>query len=213
MENDPKRDEISGDQIDHPIGENPQKQGESAGGQGENSEILTTQNPTILTDPHRVISDVKLVGRAVREHWPVPAAVKPRIVDRLLDIVEKETCQVMSKEGPVSLDGPADANSVAAARVLVAMTGQNQADRHHREGKKIKHKHSHSVVLPKATMFERVRERIEQLRTIELSPPDGANGHANGNGKHRRNGHGGHNGNGKHGSSTDEPQDDEPQEE
>jgi hypothetical protein len=91
----------------------------SPGGQGE-----------ILADPHREQSDINLIRRAVRERWPVPAAMKVEVVERLRTIVAKTEVQVMTKEGLAMLDGPADSNANAAARVLVAMDGLNQADDH-----------------------------------------------------------------------------------
>lgn len=36
----------------------------------------------------------------------------------------------MTRDGVETVDGPADANAISAAKVLVAMAGQNQADRH-----------------------------------------------------------------------------------
>lgn len=48
------------------------------------------------------------------------------IVDRLFEIIEKKTVSVATKLGPVNLDGPADANAIAATRALIAMVGQNQ---------------------------------------------------------------------------------------
>lgn len=83
-----------------------------------------------MTDPHRTPSDINLVSRAVRERWSIPADRRGVVVARLLEIVEKRTVDVMTKEGPASMEGPADSNANAAARVLVAMEGQNQADDH-----------------------------------------------------------------------------------
>lgn len=55
-------------------------------------------------------------------------AVRRNVMDRLLEVVDKRVVEVPTKTGPAFLDGPADANSVAAARVLVAMDSQNQAE-------------------------------------------------------------------------------------
>lgn len=85
---------------------------------------------TILSDPHRTTSDIKTVGRAVREGWGVDAEIKLEVKARLLEVVRKKTVTVMTKLGPYALDGPADSNAVAAARVFVAMNGQDQADDH-----------------------------------------------------------------------------------
>lgn len=94
------------------------------GGQGVSS---------LLSDPHRQASDVAMISRAVREGWHVPMDKRPHIVNRLLKIVDKETCEVMTKAGPAHLDGPADANAIAASALLQRMTAQNLGDIHHQE--------------------------------------------------------------------------------
>ena len=78
-----------------------------------------------------VASDLNMLRRAIKEGWPIDQHKRPAIVDRLLDITNKTGSTVMTKEGPVTLDAVADSNAISAARVLVAMAGQNQADRHH----------------------------------------------------------------------------------
>lgn len=93
--------------------------GKSARGQGRT---------TLLTDPHRLQSDIILIGRAVAEEWDIPD--RATIVERLMEVVRKRSVEVMSKEGPIALEGPADANAIAASRVLAAMVGQNQSERH-----------------------------------------------------------------------------------
>lgn len=85
---------------------------------------------SVLSDPHREQSDIRLVNRAVRNRWKVDEANREKIVTRLMEIVEKREASVMTKGGPCALDGPADTNANAAARVLVAMEQQNQADEH-----------------------------------------------------------------------------------
>ena len=80
----------------------------------------------ILTDSHRERADIRLAGRAVREKWPVTN--KAAVVERLMAIIEKREVTIMTKEGPAMVDAPADANAVAAARVLVAMEKQNRDD-------------------------------------------------------------------------------------
>lgn len=89
-----------------------------------------THDITVLSDPHRLASDIKTVGRAVREGWDVDSGTKKIVKGRLLTVLQKETVTVMTKMGPAQLDGPADSNAVAAARVFVAMNGQDQADDH-----------------------------------------------------------------------------------
>lgn len=85
---------------------------------------------TILADEKRAKSDTALVGRAVRLGWPIEQANKDEVVRRLLGIVRKKTIEVPTKEGSIDSAYHADGNAVAAARVLVSMDAQNQADAH-----------------------------------------------------------------------------------
>lgn len=81
-----------------------------------------------LLDPLSERRDIQMLKTALRKRWNIPDELKAGIVNRLSAIVDKEYVDVMTKQGPVSLDGPADINSVAAARVLVMIEGQNQSD-------------------------------------------------------------------------------------
>lgn len=93
----------------------------------QESRGIGLSEPTLL-NPATVRSDARLVARAIKERWNIPEEKRPAIVGRLLDIVGKTHVTVMTKTGPEELDDKADVNAIAAARVLVAMEGQNQAD-------------------------------------------------------------------------------------
>lgn len=83
----------------------------------------------ILLNPATVRSDSRMVARAIKERWPVPEDRKAGLVDRLFGIVAKTFVTVMDKTGnTVELDDKADTNAIAAARVIVAMEGQNQEE-------------------------------------------------------------------------------------
>jgi hypothetical protein len=82
----------------------------------------------LLTDPTHVKADARMIQQAVRGRWGIRR--RNMIQKRLLGIVEKTEVEVMTKEGPAKMEGPADANAISAARVLVAMNGQDQADDH-----------------------------------------------------------------------------------
>lgn len=56
-------------------------------------------------------SDVVLVGKAIRDRWPIPDEVRAKIVERLLEIVTSSDSE------------PRDVNQ--AARVLVSIDKQN----------------------------------------------------------------------------------------
>lgn len=118
--------------------------------------------PTILTDEYRIKTDLKMLGACVRKRWDVSDEVKAVVVDRLRGIVAKETVTVMTKEGPVNLEGPADSNAVAASRVLAAIEAQNQADEHHAAGSKVKHEHTADI--------DAIRSEVASI-LVELCQP------------------------------------------
>jgi hypothetical protein len=60
--------------------------------------------------------DTRLLDRAVRENWPIPEEYRKPVVDRMYDIVTDS--KTKAREASI------------AARVLVAMEQQNQAERH-----------------------------------------------------------------------------------
>lgn len=94
---------------------------ENTGGLGAGSELLS--------DPYQITRDAKLIARAVRNGWGVTE--KEPIVQRLYGIVEKESVACVDNQGGVfDNEGLADKNAIAAARVLVQMNGQDQADEH-----------------------------------------------------------------------------------
>lgn len=83
----------------------------------------------LLADPHRVRGDAQMIRRALRQRWPMSDEVRADLVNCLKAIVCTEKIEVVSKSGePISI--PNHRNQAAAARVLVAMEAQNQADDH-----------------------------------------------------------------------------------
>jgi len=82
--------------------------------------------PSVLSDPHRLKSDCRMIERAIREGWPVPVEKMPTIVERLTGIVAKTSVDVPTKDGTYPSESHADSNAIAAARVLTQMTAQNQ---------------------------------------------------------------------------------------
>jgi hypothetical protein len=74
-----------------------------SGGQGQDSGLLA--------DPGHAAQDAKLVRRAIRNGWNVPDSAKPRIVGRLVTIVDQS---------------PDDGDAIKAASVLRSMDAQDQ---------------------------------------------------------------------------------------
>jgi len=64
----------------------------------------------LLADPHHAAQDAKLVARALRNRWPIPEHMRPKIVDRLVGI---------------ATDSPDDGDAIKAASVLRTMDGDN----------------------------------------------------------------------------------------
>ena len=89
---------------------------------GDSGGLLTSDNPK------EIKKDLRMIEGAVRKGWNIKR--KNMIQRRLLEIMEKTHVSVPTKNGMVDCDGPADSNAIAAARVLVAMNGQDQTDDH-----------------------------------------------------------------------------------
>lgn len=85
----------------------------------------------ILVDPKMTKQDINLARRAIRERWPMTPEARAALTNRLLRIVDKEEVAVPTRDGGIEyVDSVADVNAISAARVLVAMEGQSQADQH-----------------------------------------------------------------------------------
>ena len=69
--------------------------------------------PTILTDPHHAKADARLVAMAIKRGWKIP--------DTILDTLPTILGGMVAKAED-------DRVKVGAARVIVAMHGQNQRD-------------------------------------------------------------------------------------
>ncbi len=77
--------------------------------------------------PEDIIKDGRLILRAEKEDWPIPAEIKTAVVKRLHDIVTKTEVAVVDGEGGVHYDeNQADKNSTNAAKVLAQLVEQNR---------------------------------------------------------------------------------------
>lgn len=84
-----------------------------------------------ISDLNEERRDCGVLRRAAHEGWDVPAEDRPHIVSRMVGIVKRQTVTVATMMGPCESESVADGNAIQAARVILAMTGQQQADRHH----------------------------------------------------------------------------------
>ena len=95
----------------------------------------TVPAPAVLIDPRDTRRDCGLVNRAVRERWPIGRSKARTIVSRLMGIVETREVLAPSGDGGMMPDtGKADANAIAAARVLVGMVQHNHRERSEGKG-------------------------------------------------------------------------------
>lgn len=96
---------------------------------------LTTD---ILQDPNCIAEDISMVSRMVKSRrWPEINPKRQRhIISRLFRIVRKDLVTTDTPSGPVIDEAKADSNSIAAAKVLLAIEGQVQADQHHQDNLK-----------------------------------------------------------------------------
>lgn len=69
----------------------------------------------------------RLLARAIKQRWPIPDDQKGQIVRRLMDAVTRGTKTVIDRHGNEH-QVPNDREAIAAARALVMMERQNQAD-------------------------------------------------------------------------------------
>lgn len=77
----------------------------------------------LFRDPRHLRSDLRLLRRAVRERWPIPAEARVELVARM----EAAVAFLLSPEGP-GPGGMVTARAlVALARALMAMIDANRA--------------------------------------------------------------------------------------
>ncbi|MFN9295361.1 MAG: hypothetical protein ACK6EB_45380, partial [Planctomyces sp.] len=70
-----------------------------------------------------------LVTQAIQQRWPIGADKAAAVVDRLMGIIQTTEVMEPTVDGGIGPNqGKADANAVAASRVLTAMVAQNQRD-------------------------------------------------------------------------------------
>lgn len=106
-----------------------QQTAETPAPESDDSRGWGLSEPTLMEEC-RIRQDMRMVERALKARWEIPPEKRQALVDRLMQIAGKTLVMVPTKHGIVHIDGPADANAVSAARVLVQMMGQNQADEH-----------------------------------------------------------------------------------
>ena len=95
----------------------------------------TVPAPAVLIDPRDTRRGCGWVNRAVRDRWPIGRSKARTIVSRLMGIVETREVLTPSGDGGMMPDtGKADANAIAAARVLVGMVQHNHRERSEGKG-------------------------------------------------------------------------------
>lgn len=89
-----------------------------------------SSGPEILhKDDDKPRQDLRLISRAVREGWPIPAEKRAALCARMAEIVQTRTIQVPDVDGVFhDRADVAASHAIAAARVLVAADAVNQTD-------------------------------------------------------------------------------------
>lgn len=101
----------------------------------------------LLADPEKIAADCATIRRAFKERWPIPEERRQRILTVLQQIVETDTFEVERVEtaagpngegiGPeskrASIKMPNHRNQVAAAKAILAATGEDRDDQQHLE--------------------------------------------------------------------------------
>lgn len=99
----------------------------------------------LLTDPHNRRSDIRMIGMAIRRGWKIPEAIMDQLPKVLANLVVK------------SED---DRTKIGAARVLVAMHGQNQSEEP--VTKFVEHHHAHELGPVTGETIDERRIRLHQ---------------------------------------------------
>jgi hypothetical protein len=123
---------------------NGKKPSKDKGGQGAELSPLTP-----VLSPSTSREDAKLVGLAVRKGWKLPEGVMERLPQAMADVA-------FTKKGT-------HRNRIAAARVLVSMHGQNQAD------DPAPQKHEHSGLVSIQAIRDQLTQDNEQLAAFGRS--------------------------------------------
>jgi hypothetical protein len=90
---------------------------------------VSGETSAILVDATEVRQDCRLVTQAVQQRWPIGPDKAAVVVSRLMGIIQTTEVMAPTADGGIGPDqGKADANAVAASRVLTAMAAQNQRD-------------------------------------------------------------------------------------
>ena len=112
-----------------------------------------TGEVAVLVDrkPESVRGDMRLVGRALRERWPV---------------TQQSMDNVFRKVEEIALTFPDPVISLQAAKLIATMHGQNQKDDPHVQ--QIEHHHMHELETITVANLEQQRiglhQRLDQLR-------------------------------------------------
>lgn len=101
-----------------------------------------------------------MVERAIREGWEIDPRLLRGLPDEMAKIVIDRSNNINAR--------------INAARVIVAMAGQNQADRHHSSGRTVHHEHDHRLLreelLNSPEALERARQGAEPPTVIDVEP-------------------------------------------
>lgn len=99
----------------------------------------------LLTNPQNRRSDIRMIGMAIRQGWKIPEAIMDQLPKVLANLVVK------------SED---DRTKIGAARVLVAMHGQNQNEEP--VTKFVEHHHAHELGPVTGESIDERRIRLHQ---------------------------------------------------
>lgn len=89
--------------------------------------VKKDDNGKILTDPHRVRSDIKLVDQSIKKNWGVRGSEKKLLRHRMIGIALKTVGEAFTKEGVMDSETVADKLAIDATKVIVAMDAQDIA--------------------------------------------------------------------------------------
>jgi len=121
----------------------------------------------LFQNPKEFKQDVALVSTAVKKRFPITETKAKKIVDRMMNIIEKRSVTIALAEGMTfNCESTADKNATAAAKVIQAMAAMNQKDEIESVRRSGPQKQSQTVVNVGVNVDNRIDERRNRALAI-----------------------------------------------
>lgn len=113
-------------------------------------------------DARQAARDAAMVRRLVNDPaWEMPAGCEKVLPQIMYGIAQRATATAATAQGPIEVDN--HRAQIEATKTLLAMKGQNLADRHHAEGKKVNVDNTVRILVADARGVERSVGSMREL--------------------------------------------------